>query len=119
MSDDRRASAIAQYDLGILQKFNSVEKLVAQTYDRASVISSELNGVQAKIKEDVPEAVFLHCYARKLNLVLLHSAKCMPECKAFFKILEGSSTFFSKSTKRTYLLDNVVKRRLPRTSPTR
>ena len=119
MSDDRRASAIAQYVLGILQKFNCVEKLVAQTYDGASVMSSELNGVQAKIKEHVSKAMFLHCYAHKLNLVLLHSAKCMPECKAFFKTLEGSSAFFSKSAKRTYLLDNVVKRRLPRTSPTR
>ena len=119
VSDDRRASAIAQYVLEILQKFNCVEKLVAQTYDGASVMSSELNGVQAKIKENVPEAMFLHCYAHKLNLVLLHSAKCMPECKAFFKTLEGLSAFFSKSTKRTCLLDNIVKRRLPRTSPTR
>ena len=58
MSDDRRASAIVQYVLGILQKFNSVEKLVAQTYDGASVISSKLNGVQAKIKKDVLEACF-------------------------------------------------------------
>ena len=33
VSDDRRASAIAQYVLGILQKFDCVEKLVAQTYD--------------------------------------------------------------------------------------
>ena len=32
VSDDRRASVIAQYVLGILQKFNCVEKLVAQTY---------------------------------------------------------------------------------------
>ena len=82
-------------------------------------MSSELNGVQIKIKEDVPEAMFLHCYAHKLNLLLLKSAKCIPECKAFFKALEGLSAFFSKSSKRTYLLDNVVKRRLPRTSPTR
>ena len=59
VSDDRRASAIVQYVLGILQKFNSVEKLVAQTYDGASIMSSELNGVRAKIKEDVPEAMFL------------------------------------------------------------
>ena len=84
MSDDRRASAIAQYVLRILQKFNSVEKLVAQTYDGASVMLSELNRVQAKIKEDVPEAMFLHSHAHKLNLVLLHLAKCMPEYKAFF-----------------------------------
>ena len=82
VSDDRRASAIGQCVLGILQKFNSVEKLVAQTYD-GSVMSSELNRVQAEIKENVPEAMFLHCYAHKLNLVLFHSAKCVPECKAF------------------------------------
>ena len=119
VSDDRRASAIAQYILGILQKFNCVEKLVAKTNDGASVMLSELNGVQAKIKKNVPEAMFLHCYAHKLNLVLLHSAKCMSECKAFFKTLEGLSALFNTSTKRTYLLDNVVKRRLPRTSPTR
>ena len=119
MSDDRQASAIAQYVLGILQKFNSVEKLVAQIYDGASVMLSELNGMQDKIKEDVPEAMFLHCYAHKLNLVLLHSAKCMPEYKAFFKTLEGLSAFFNKSTKRTHLLDDVVKCRLPRASSTR
>ena len=95
-----------------------MEKLVAQTYDGASVMSSELNGVQARIKEDVPKAMFLHCYAHKLNLVLLHSAKCMPECKTFFKTLEGLSAFFRKSTKRTHLLGNVVKRRLPWASPT-
>ena len=29
VSDDRRASAIAQYVFGIVQKFNSMEKLVA------------------------------------------------------------------------------------------
>ena len=82
-------------------------------------MSSELNGVQAKIKEKVPEAMFTHCYAHKLNLVLLHSAKCISECKAFFKTLEGLSAFFSKSTKRTRLLDDVVKHRLPRASATR
>ena len=96
-----------------------MQKLVAQTYDRASVISSESNGVQARLKEDVPKAMFLHCYAHKLNLMLLHSAKCMPESRTFFKALEGLSAFFSKSTKCTHLLDNVVKRRLPRASPTR
>ena len=75
--------------------------------------------MQAKIKEDVPEAVFLHCYDHKLNLVLLHSAKCMPECTAFFKTLLGLNAFFSKSTKRTHLMDNVMKLRLPMASLTR
>ena len=112
VSDDRQASVIAQYVLGILQKFNSVEKLVAQTYDGTSVMSSELNGVQAKIKEDVPDTMFLHCYAHKLNLVLLHSEKCMPECNAFFKTFESLSAPFSKSTKRNYSKDITHKMQL-------
>ncbi|KAK0139561.1 Zinc finger MYM-type protein 1 [Merluccius polli] len=95
LSDDRRAPAIAQYVLGVLERYSCVEKLVAQTYDGASVMSSELNGVQAKIKEKVPEAMFTHCYAHKLNLVLQHSAKCMPECRIFFKTIEGLGTFLT------------------------
>ena len=119
VSDDRRASAIAEYVLGVLAKYNCVEKLVAETYDVAAVMSSELNGVQAKIKERVPEAIFTHCYAHKLNRVLLHAAKCLPECRVFFKTAEGLAAFFSKSTKRSHLLDEVVKRRLPRAVATR
>jgi len=119
VSNDRRAAAIAEYILGVLEKYKCVEKLVAQTYDGAAVMASEINGVQAKIKEKVPEAIFTHCYAHKLNLVLTHSAKCMPQSRTFFKTVEGLGTFFSKSTKRTHLLDDVVKRRLPRAAPTR
>lgn len=119
VSEDRRAPAIAKYILGVLDKYDCAGKLVAQTYDGAAVVASELNGVQAKVKEKVPEAMFTHCYAHKLNLVLLHSAKCMPECRAFFKTAEGLAAFFSQSTKRAHLLDDVVKRRLPRAAPTR
>ena len=117
MTDEQ--TLFARYILDMLEKFNCLEKLVSQTYDGASVMSSELNGVQAKIKEKVPEAMFTHCYAHKLNLVLAHSAKSITECKIFFKTLEGLSAFFSKSTKRSHLLDEIVKRRLPRASTTR
>ena len=65
MSEDRRGPAIAEYVLGVLEKYDCVHKLVAQTYDGAAVMASELNEVQAKIKERVPEAMFTHCYAHK------------------------------------------------------
>ncbi|XP_061560982.1 zinc finger MYM-type protein 1-like [Phycodurus eques] len=118
-SDDRRVPAIAEYVLGVLDKYDCVEKLVAQSYDGAAAMSSELNPVQEKIKEKVPEAMLTHCWAHNLNLVLLHSAKWMPVCSAFFKTLAGLGTFFSQSTKRSSLLQDVVKRRLPRAAPTR
>ncbi|XP_053550665.1 zinc finger MYM-type protein 1-like isoform X2 [Bombina bombina] len=116
---DRRAPAIANYVFGVLEKYNCFEKLVAQTYDGAAVMASDLNGVQAKIKEKIPEATFIHCYAHELNLVLSNSAKCIPECTGFFAKLEKLCSFFSHSTKRAHLLADVVKKRLPRAEPTR
>ncbi|XP_036973754.1 zinc finger MYM-type protein 1 [Acanthopagrus latus] len=119
VSNDRRAQGISKYVLDVLEKYECAEKLIAQTYDGAAVMASELNGVQAKVKEKVPEATFLHCYAHKLNLVLSQSAKSIPECKVFFKSAEGLSAFFTKSTKRTHLLDEIVKCRIPRASSVR
>lgn len=78
VSEDRCTPAIAEYVLKVLEKYDYVDKLVDQTYDGAAEMASDRNSVQAKIKEKVPEAMFTHCYARKLNFVLLHSAKCMP-----------------------------------------
>lgn len=65
VSDDRRAPTIAAYVLGVLEKYSCVEKLVAQTCDGAAVMASELNGVQAKIKEKVPEVCSLLCTQTK------------------------------------------------------
>uniref|UniRef100_A0A3Q2Q306 DUF4371 domain-containing protein n=1 Tax=Fundulus heteroclitus TaxID=8078 RepID=A0A3Q2Q306_FUNHE len=118
-SADGRAPAVAEYVLGVLEKYDCADKLVAQTYDGAAVKASELNGVQARIKEKVPAAMFTHCYAHKLNLVLAHSAKRLPSCRAFFQTAEGLGTFFSESAKRSDLLDEVVQRRLPTAAPTR
>ena len=44
---------------------------VAQSYDGAAVMLDELNGVQAKVKESAPDAIFIHCFTHKLNLVLI------------------------------------------------
>ena len=82
-------------------------------------MASGLNGVQAKIKEKIPQALFVHCYAHSLNLVMSKSAAKIKECKTFFTHLSGLAAFFSKSAKRTKLLDEICQRRLPRVTPTR
>nr|CAH7755638.1 unnamed protein product [Callosobruchus chinensis] len=43
------------------------QKLIAQTYDGANVMSGVNNGVQAQIKIKYPNAHFIHCYAHQLN----------------------------------------------------
>ena len=44
------------------------KKICGQAYDGASVMSSSKAGVQAKIKEVSPRALYTHCYAHCLNL---------------------------------------------------
>lgn len=70
---------------------------VAQAYDGASVMSGVSGGVQAKFQKYHPEAIYVHCYAHQLNLVLCHTCKAVKEAKAFFDMLEAIYTFFSVS----------------------
>ncbi len=82
----------------VLQSHNLGDLMcVAQTYDGASVMSGAVGGVQAHFKERHPEAVYVHCYAHELNLVLCHTCKAIPEAAAFFNLLENMYTFFSSS----------------------
>ena len=46
-----------------------------QAYDGAAVMSSEIAGVQAKIKETAPLAIFTHCFSHCLNLSIAATSK--------------------------------------------
>lgn len=56
--------------------------IVAQSYDGASVMSGHIGGVQVKIKEDYLYAIYTHCMAHRLNLVVVDLCK---EIKVFLK----------------------------------
>ena len=49
------------------RNMNVVWTKLWQCYDGAVVMASGLNGVQAKVKEKAPMALFIHCYAHRLN----------------------------------------------------
>lgn len=49
--------------------------IVSQGYDGASVMSGHCSGVQQRIKVVAPQAVYVHCYAHCLNLVLVDATK--------------------------------------------
>lgn len=49
--------------------------IVAQSYDGASVMSGCLGGVQSKIKQIYPNAIYTHCMAHRLNLVVVDMCK--------------------------------------------
>ncbi|XP_077597993.1 zinc finger MYM-type protein 1-like [Stigmatopora nigra] len=119
VTSGNQANDIAGLLIQFLVDNECLGKVVAQCYDGAAVMSSGLNGVQAKVKERAPLALFIHCYAHRLNLVLTQGVSKLRECKIFFAHLNGFAAFFSRSPRRTQLLDEICQRRLPRVAPTR
>ncbi|MBN3277282.1 ZMYM1 protein, partial [Polyodon spathula] len=96
-----------------LERYQYKDKLVSQSYDGAALMAGELRGLQVLVKKDTPQALFVHCFAHRLNLVLQQGAQCIKETHTFFPTLEGLSAFFSWSSKRTHLMDEILKRRIP------
>jgi hypothetical protein len=94
-------------------------KLIAQTYDGANVMSGAIGGVQAKIKDTYKHAHFVHCYAHQLNLIMQKATSQNPKVKVFFSNLSAIPNFFSHLTYRCDVLEDVVKRRLPKVATTR
>lgn len=119
VSSGRTANSLFELLIHQFDKFGLKDKLIGQTYDGASVMSGEFNGLQAKVKSIAPYALFTHCFAHRLNLILQDAVGNIQECKVFFATLCGFSSFFSKSTKRTNILDNIASSRLPTASQTR
>lgn len=68
------ASTLSQEIQKIVMENNlDINKCIAQCYDGASVMCGVFSGVQKRIADVVPQAIFVHCYAHRLNLCLIHS----------------------------------------------
>lgn len=119
MSVDKTASSIFNHVNKIVEEFKIENKLVAQTYDGAAVMSGHLNGLQSKVLEKYPKAMFTHCYAHVLNLILQQSLECNKELKIFFRGLKSLPVFFSHSPKRLKALSEFMSKKLPTLATTR
>jgi len=99
--------------LSIFNKFNiSVSDYRGlQSYDNAANMSSSYKGLQAKLKEYSPTAVYVPCAAHSLNLVGVHAVSCNTEIISYFDFLQKIYTFFSASTYRWNILNsqNLIK----------
>ena len=86
-----------------------------QAYDGASVMSSGKEGVQAKIKEISPLALFTHCYAHCLNLSIAASCK-LSEVRNLVGLINEAYLFLNNSPKRQQLFGLTLKEYLPENS---
>ena len=78
------------------QAFNTKSHIVAQCYYGAAVMSGRKRGLQSLMRAEVcPKAIYVHCYAHRLNLVVLSSIFSIPKAVAFFDQLATLHKFFS------------------------
>ncbi|CAH1113642.1 unnamed protein product [Psylliodes chrysocephalus] len=101
VTSEQTADALFKIICDIISSLEYGSKLVAQSYDGGAVMAGHLGGLQAKVKEKFKHAVFVHCIAHRLNLVLSLSMDNIQNCKVFFSSLSSLASFFSKSSKRT------------------
>jgi len=55
-------------------------------------------GVQKLFQDEVPQAIYTHCYNHRLNLVLVDVCGVVPEIENFFCVLQMLYKFMSRSS---------------------
>lgn len=85
-----------------------LQMLRGQGYDGAPNMSGHQNGVQTKIKDIYPSAIYIHCASHVLNLCL-NSASKIAEIRSMFGALAEICSYFRRSAKKSLILSNVFK----------
>lgn len=104
------ATSLAQEIVKLIQENNlDINKCIAQCYDGASVMSGVYSGVQQKISEIVPHAVYIHCYAHRLNLCLVDCIQNVPLIVNFFDTIQNLYKYLMNSQTRYELFIEAQK----------
>lgn len=85
----------------ILVRFDiPLSKLRGQCYDGASNVSGKISGLQKRIKEEEPRALFVHCNAHNLNLVVQDGIEKVLPARKFIGEVKEMINFVRDSPKR-------------------
>jgi hypothetical protein len=104
------SDSLSKYILDTLEKYNLNPKLmVSQGYDGASVMSGCCNGVQKRVREVAPYAMYVHSHAHVLNLVLVDCVRNNPHASEFFSLLQTLYVLMSTSKAHVIFIDNQKK----------
>ncbi|KAK3922747.1 Zinc finger MYM-type protein 1 [Frankliniella fusca] len=79
--------------------------LSGQCFDGASNMKGEFKGVQARLKEMQPLALFVHCFNHSLNLALQDTMKRSPSAREALQWVHDVGVIVNRSPKRRHALD--------------
>ena len=101
------AETIAETIIDQCNKYGlNLNKLRGQGYDGCSTMAGKENGVQVRIRSDYPLAVFVHCSAHRLNLVV-NDLNAVVDVRNTIGTVKAIIKFFGESPKRRPLVPNT------------
>ncbi|XP_078364037.1 52 kDa repressor of the inhibitor of the protein kinase-like [Oculina patagonica] len=103
------AAVIADLLLNSLKEYKvNTNTLRGQGYDGAANMAGIRNGVQAKVKEAHPNAIYVHCQSHALNLSIVHS--CQDRIvRNMMSTVQEIAFAFSFSAKRQHQFQEKLK----------
>ena len=97
---DASASGIFQMLKGNLEGHGlKMENIVGESFDGASNMRGQFNGVQKLIKDVSPNSLYTWCYAHVLNLAATDIVENIIAVKNLMGRFQSTATFFSDSCK--------------------
>ncbi|XP_076311738.1 zinc finger MYM-type protein 1-like [Tachypleus tridentatus] len=95
--------------LDVLTRLNlPLSGLRAQTYDGAATMSGAYSGCQAKITEKQPSALFFHCGAHKVNLIMQHADEACECVQDSIQWEHELGVLLQRSGKYKTIFENIV-----------
>ena len=89
-----------------------------QGYDGASNMSSSSAGVQARIRQVSPLALYTHCHSHQLNLCIVKACS-LPKIRNASGVVSEIAKFFNYSPKRQHFFERVVQSVAPEEKKTK
>ena len=99
-------SALVEY---YREKNIQLGRLIGMGFDGAATFSGDKKGVQRRLKELSPHALFVHCRCHVLQLASVQAANATPGIKHVYTTLMTSWKFFDYYTKHAELLKEIHK----------
>jgi hypothetical protein len=82
-----------------------LDQLVGQGYDGGSNMRGDIKGVQARIREKCPQALYTWCWSHNLQLVMSHAADESAAALDCFNKIKEVYACISSSAHRTMIME--------------
>ena len=101
--------ALSALIISSLQKHGlDVNLLRGQGYDGAGAMAGRVSGVAARIQQQCPLALYVHCFSHKLNLVIVNACQVQAVRNAM-GVISKIAFFFENSPKRQAALEEKIR----------